>query len=242
VDAFATIEALYIADGHHRTAAARQTWETKKDDRWANAMMGFFNADAPGMTVLPIHRCITLAGHKDFDHIIEQIAEYFDVALIPMPDVPYDERASFLLGLVTERARHDRTAFAMVGLPTEIGILIEAGHAQMSTWPWPDKMPEASRALPTAVFETGVLRAALGVSEEEIDHGSRIEYPKDAGAVLDAVRRGKAQLGFLLPPTPLDAIFEVARLRQNLPRKSTFFFPKLLTGLTVHRIETGPND
>ncbi len=230
-----------IADGHHRTAAARETWEKKKDDRWANAMMGFFNADASGMTVLPIHRVITQAAHGEIDEVIERIAEYFDVALIPMPDVPYDERASFLLGLVTERARHDRTAFAMVSLPTEIGFLIEAGRSQISKWPWPEKMPEAYRALPTAVFETGVLRAALSFSDEEIDQGSRIEYPKDAGAVMDVVRRGRAQLGFLLPPTPLDAIFEVARLRQNLPRKSTFFFPKLLTGLTVHRIEAGPN-
>lgn len=231
-----------IADGHHRTAAARQTWEAKKDDRWTNVMMAFFNSDAPGMTVLPIHRVITKAARGDVDEIIEKVAEYFDVALIPMPDVPYDERASFLQGLVAERARRDRTAFAMVSLPTEIGFLIEANRSQMSKWPWPAGMHEASRALPTAVFETGVLRAAFGFSDEDIDHSSRIEYPKDATSVLDAVRRGKAQLGFLLPPTPLDSIFEVARLGQNLPRKSTFFFPKLLTGLTVHRIEAGPND
>jgi uncharacterized protein (DUF1015 family) len=231
-----------IADGHHRTAAARQTWEQKHDDRWAGAMMAFFNADAPGMTELPSHRVISNASRNGIDEIIEKIAEYFDVALIPMPDVPYDERASFLLGLVTERARHGRVAFAMVGSPNEIGFLIEAGRSQMSSWPWPKAMPEACRALPTAVFETGVLRAALGFSEDDIDHGPRIEYPKDASAVLDSVRPGRAQLGFLLPPTPLDAIFEVARLRQNLPRKSTFFFPKLLTGLTVHRIEAGPND
>jgi uncharacterized protein (DUF1015 family) len=231
-----------IADGHHRTAAARQTWTTKKDDRWANAMMAFFNSDAPGMTVLPIHRLVTQAGRGEIDEIIEKIAEHFDVALIPMPDVPYDERASFLQGLVVERARRDRTAFAMVSLPTEIGFLIEAGRSQMNAWPWPEMMSEAARALPTAVFETGVLRAALGFSDEDIDHSAKIGYPKDAADVLDAVRRGKAQLGFLLPPTPLDSIFEVARLRQNLPRKSTFFFPKLLTGLTVHRIEAGPND
>jgi uncharacterized protein (DUF1015 family) len=231
-----------IADGHHRTAAACQTWEQKQDDRWAGAMMAFFNADAPGMTVLPIHRVITNAAHGGIDAIVEKIAEYFDIALIPMPDVPYDERASFLLGLVTERARQDRVAFGMVGGPSEIGFLIEAGRAQMNGWPWPPSMPEAYRSLPTAVFETGVLRAALGFSDDEIDHSTRIEYPKDAATVLDAVRPGRAQLGFLLPPTPLDAIFEVARLRQNLPRKSTFFFPKLLTGLTVHRIEAGPND
>jgi uncharacterized protein (DUF1015 family) len=231
-----------IADGHHRTAAARQTWEEKRDERWAGAMMAFFNADAPGMTVLPIHRVITNVSRLGIDEVIEKIAEYFDVALIPMPDVPYDERASFLLGLVTERARHDRVAFAMVGSPTEIGFLIEAGRSQMSTWPWPSAMPEACRTLPTAVFETGVLRAALDFSDEDIDHSARIEYPKDAGSVLEVVRRGRAQLGFLLPPTPLDAIFELARLRQNLPRKSTFFFPKLLTGLTVHRIEAGPTD
>jgi uncharacterized protein (DUF1015 family) len=130
----------------------------------------------------------------------------------------------------------------MIGSPSEIGFLIEAGRNQMSGWPWPAEMSEAYRTLPTAVFETGVLRAALGFSDDEIDNSARIEYPKDASTVLDSVRPGRAQLGFLLPPTPLDAIFEVARLHQNLPRKSTYFFPKLLTGLTVHRIEAGPND
>ncbi len=231
-----------IADGHHRTAAARQTWQIKQDDRWASAMMSFFNADAPGMTVLPIHRVLTRVMRGGIDEVVERIADHFDVALIPMPDVPYDQRASFLLGLVNERARHDRVAFAMVGQTNEIGFLIEAGRAQMAKWAWNPSTPEAYRLLPTAVFEMGVLRAALEFTDNEIDHSDKILYPKEPTEVLDIVRPGGAQLGFLLPPTPLDAIFEVARLRLNLPRKSTFFFPKLLTGLTVHRIEAGPND
>jgi uncharacterized protein (DUF1015 family) len=231
-----------IADGHHRTAAARDTWQRRQKDNWAGVMMAFFNADAPGMTVLPIHRLVTSVPGRDFDSLIEGIAELFDVALIPMPDVPYDERASFLAGLVAERARHDRISFAMVGQPSEIAFLLEAGKAQMAKWPWPPDLPEESRQLPTSVFETGILHAALGFSVEDIDSGKRLDFPKDVGTVVESVRSGRAQLGFLLPPTPLDAIFSVARLKRNLPQKSTFFFPKLLTGLVVHRIEDGQND
>jgi uncharacterized protein (DUF1015 family) len=103
-------------------------------------------------------------------------------------------------------------------------------------------MPAEARALPTALFEVAVLRGTLHLEGFQIERGDRLTFPKNAAELIGAVRAGERQLGFILPPTPLAAVFSMARRRRNMPQKSTYFFPKLLSGLTVHRIETGPAD
>ncbi|MBI3873181.1 MAG: DUF1015 domain-containing protein [candidate division Zixibacteria bacterium] len=231
-----------IADGHHRTGAAFDTWKQTGDERWAYAMMAFFNADAPGMTVLPIHRALSFKPSWSFPRFLERLSDAFDVTDVPLADSTPADTAALLEGSIKDRSRSERVAFGMVGPQKGIGYLLEAGPERLSRWNWPAAMHPACRLLPTAIFETGVLRASLGYSDDQIDRGERLNFPKDAAELVASVQSGKFPLGFILPPTGLDSIFEVARLRQNLPQKSTFFFPKLLTGLVVHRIGAERSD
>jgi uncharacterized protein (DUF1015 family) len=95
---------------------------------------------------------------------------------------------------------------------------------------------DAWRALDVAVLHELVLAQGLSVSEQAIRAGEHVTYTRDAQAALDAVRTGAdgAQLAFLLNPTPPAAIRDVARAGDRMPQKSTYFYPKLITGLLIN--------
>jgi uncharacterized protein (DUF1015 family) len=229
-----------IADGHHRTASAFDTWKTTGDESWAYAAMAFFNAESAGMTVLPIHRAVTGGRAGRFEDFLEHLADNFEVHHLPVPGRSSRQIIAQLESLVHGRQSLDKVAFGLVGPDPNMAFLVEAPRPLPANWPWPKSSTPAWRSLATAIFETGILRAVLGFSDGQIAAANGLEFTKDALTLIDWVRSGQCQLGFMLPPTSLSSIFEVARLGQNLPQKSTFFFPKLLTGLTIHRMEPPP--
>ena len=152
------------------------------------------------------------------------------------------EAASRLEAIARERSDKGRIAFGMVGPQPNPVFIVEAPEPVPNDWSWPYPDDDAYRRLATAVFQYGILRESIGLASTEIDEGKGLAFPKDSSEVTESVHKGKYQLGFILPPTPVAAVFDVARKRHNLPQKSTFFFPKLLSGLVINRIrETIPD-
>ena len=100
----------------------------------------------------------------------------------------------------------------------------------------PDR-PEPYRRLDTAVLEALVLRGALGMSDDDISHQRGLVYSKDAGDAVSAVQAGDASAAFLMAPTPVERVREVAEAGEPMPPKSTFFFPKIPTGLVFNLLE-----
>ncbi len=90
---------------------------------------------------------------------------------------------------------------------------------------------EAYRRLDTGVLEALLLKGALGLSDEDISHLHDFRYAREAGEALELVRGGEYDVAFLMRPTPVAQVRDVAAAGENMPPKSTFFFPKLLTGL-----------
>ena len=226
-----------IADGHHRTAAAFDAYRLRNQEDWAYAMMAFFNADAPGTTIRPIHRTVSRGPNWRFSDFLENLADHFRVQDIPSDGLSNAEVASRLESIVRDRQRADRIAFGMIGPEPNLIHIVESPLPPPTDWPWPDQVDDDYRRLATAVFESGILRGALKISSEDIAEGRGLAFPKEAVDVISQVRSGEQQVGFVLPPTSLSAVFHVARQRRNLPQKSTLFFPKLLSGLVIHRIE-----
>ena len=231
-----------IADGHHRTAAAFDTWKKTGREDWAYAAMAFFNADASGMTVLPIHRAVARDRAWRFADFLERLADNFEVLHLPVTGRSDGQIIAQIEGLIHDHHDAERVAFGMIGPDPGVAFLVQAPSPLPTAWPWPKNAPAAWRGLATAVFDTGILRGVLGFSEDQIAAAKDLDFTKDATALVESVRKGRFQLGFILPPTSLASIFEVARLGHNLPQKSTFFFPKLLTGLAIHRMEPSPSE
>jgi uncharacterized protein (DUF1015 family) len=98
-------------------------------------------------------------------------------------------------------------------------------------------MPEAYRHLDTGVLEALLLKPALGLSDEDIDHLHNFGYARDAAEALALIDAGSYDVAFLLRPTPIELVRAVAASGASMPPKSTYFFPKVLTGLLFNPLE-----
>jgi uncharacterized protein (DUF1015 family) len=95
-------------------------------------------------------------------------------------------------------------------------------------------MPEPYRRLDTAVLEALVLRGALGMSEDDISHLRGLDYSKNLQDAIERVESGAADAGFFMRATPVEQVREVAAAGESMPPKSTYFFPKVPTGLVFN--------
>jgi hypothetical protein len=95
-------------------------------------------------------------------------------------------------------------------------------------------MPEPYRRLDTAVLEALVLRGALGMSEDDISHLRGLGYSNDLGDAIEAVESGRMDAGFFMRATPVEQVRAVAATGESMPPKSTYFYPKVPTGLVFN--------
>src|SRR5207302_7604693 len=90
---------------------------------------------------------------------------------------------------------------------------------------------DAYRRLDTAVLEALILKSTLGMSDEDIDHLRGLGYTRDAQQAIELIRSGECDVAFLMAPTPIERVQAVAAAGESMPPKSTYFFPKVPTGL-----------
>jgi len=242
VGAFFRDRQLYIADGHHRYETALAYREELREARRelpledaANfTLMALSAIEDSGLLVLPTHRIVRGVAQERLAEFPRDLADLFEnEALAGDPDA---EAITRTLAEASEGGA--RTAFAMV-TPDGVSILRQtnAGRAAMDGRAGEHVgASEAWRSLDVAVLHELVLAHGLSVSEQAIRAGEHITYTRDAQAAIDAVRSGAdgAQLAFLLNPTPPAAIRDVARAGDRMPQKSTYFYPKLITGLVIN--------
>ena len=100
----------------------------------------------------------------------------------------------------------------------------------------PDK-PEPYRRLDTAVLEALVLKGALGMSEDDISHLNGLDYARDTEQARERVESGAAEAAFFMRGTPVEQVRDVAAAGESMPPKSTYFFPKVLTGMVFNPLE-----
>jgi uncharacterized protein (DUF1015 family) len=202
---------ILIADGHHRYETAvryREERDAAGDGdgahRWV--MMGLTALDDPGLVVLPTHRVLTEwpAG----------IAEGFDVTPVS--------------GLDELRAR---LATAPAGAPA-FGLVTPGGTAVLTGPADPSASPAAR--LDVAVLEERILKPAFGEDQAALTARGVLSYVKDTAEAYELGRRGGAAAVLILRSMPTDAVREVAEAGETMPQKSTYFFPKLVTGLAFH--------
>jgi len=210
---------LYIADGHHRyeTAVAYA-----QDDPTADRVLSFIvSAGDPGLTILPTHRIIFGAG-RDQAKLIESWREWFDIGRV----APCMDRVERLAEL-----GRDRTACVVAFPGGYDAILVLKQDAPL------DKVPDlgkssAVRALDVARIETLVVQSILGAGTATPSLG----YTADAHAAFDAVRNRGAAAAVLLNPTRVEQVIAVADAGDVMPPKSTYFVPKVPSGLVVRRL------
>jgi uncharacterized protein (DUF1015 family) len=215
---------LLIADGHHRYETARvYADEVGGDGDHRYVLMLLCSLSDPGLLVLPTHRL--LGGLKDDSAKQEAIRD------VLLRDFEVDELAA--PAELEPRDDDGRVAFGYMDSffrkPYRV-TLRDQSIADRAL----DGMPAAYRRLDTAVLEALVLRGALGMSEDDISHLRGLSYSNRLAEAIEHVKAGTADAGFFLRGTPVEQVREVAATGEPMPPKSTYFFPKVPTGLVFN--------
>ena len=217
---------LLIADGHHRYETARVYAEEIGGEGPHRYVLMFLCAlSDPGLLVFPTHRLLT--GLKDDrskqEALRDTLMRDFDLEQVEPADLePSGPSDRVQLGYMD--AFH-RQAYRLTLKDQSIADAALQG------------MPEPYRRLDTAVLEAIVLKGALGMSEDDISHLDGLGYSKTFDDALDAVQTGRYDAGFFMRGTPVEQVSEVAAAGVSMPPKSTYFYPKIPTGLIFNLLQ-----
>jgi uncharacterized protein (DUF1015 family) len=208
---------LLIADGHHRYETMQAyAEEVGGDGEHRYILMCLVALEDPGLTVFPTHRLVRGLDAARREALARALERDFEIAEVPIEQIaPPAGDGPLQLGYIDADGPPRRLTLK----DQAIADAALAGHS------------EAYRQLDTGVLETLLLKNALGLSDEDIAHFNGLFYARDTPEALAAVRSGEYDAAFLMRPTPVGQVREVAAAGENMPPKSTFFFPKLLTGL-----------
>jgi uncharacterized protein (DUF1015 family) len=209
---------LLIADGHHRYETMQAYAEEiggQGDHRYI--LMCLVALEDPGLTVFPTHRLVNGLDSDRQQALAEALRRDFEITEVPLEQIaPAPGSGPLQLGYIDA---HSQRPFRLT--------LRDQAIADTAL---PGRSP-AYRELDTGVLEALVLKGALGLSDEDIAHFNGLFYARDTAEALAMVRSGEYDAAFLMRPTPVQQVREVAAAGENMPPKSTYFFPKLLTGL-----------
>jgi uncharacterized protein (DUF1015 family) len=226
---------LIIADGHHRYETAlnyrnEMRAKNKSNDPEApyeRVMISFVNMDTPGLVILPTHRVVFgLDGFNIYTKAM-QVMKYFDIEdLGSLTDI--QEAVTKL-----REAGKDRTA--LLAVTAQNAFLLKAKRDQQS--PSLIGLSEQQRALDVVQLHKLILEEIIGMSEEDIRAQKHLKYIRDAQEAVDEVRKGNAQVALLMDPARMEQVRDIAFAGEVMPQKSTDFYPKMLSGLTIYSVD-----
>ncbi len=229
---------LVIADGHHRyeTALAYRDEcrsQTASDERAEFVMMTFVRKECEGLALLPTHRVVHALPDFDWREFLRATDRFFDCEAASAPPSA-DEGWTPFLKVLAERIR-ERPAFGVYGGPGKICRLRLRRDVDLAK-ALPE-LPASLRQLDVVVLHRLLLDKILGIDPRAVREERNLRYVREAGNAIGQVERAEAQACFLMNPTPVEAVWENALAGQVLPQKSTDFYPKLLSGLTIYWLD-----
>ena len=209
-----------IADGHHRYESAVAVMEERPDEEGARFVLAYFcSLKDRGFRIFPIHRLVRppLGG------------ETMDLGGRLLECVP----GEILIGAtgpeaVLARLREEGEGCFAALLPSGPPLLLRPARGRRKEEAGPGALDDVD----TVVLQREILTAVLGITSEDVGTGA-VEYTADAGEAFRRVRSGEVAAAFLLNPLRVDSVVRAAREGLRLPQKSTFFYPKVFTGLAI---------
>ena len=209
---------LLIADGHHRYETARTyAQEVGGEGDHNYVLMCLVSMSDPGLTVFPTHRLVGRLADDRRARLEEELERDFDVA-----EVSADE-------VVPEGGNGDAPTYGYLDQGGR-SLRLRLGSPETVDRALADHSP-SYRSLDTAVLEKLVLEDTLGLTEEDISHQHGLAYARDLDQARELLGSGEYEVAFLLRPTPIEQVQAVAQAGETMPPKSTYFYPKLLSGL-----------
>jgi len=199
-------------------------WKSAAAESFDARMMTLFNIDEPGMSIRPIHRIVHAVPYFDPQAFLAKAQEDFEVSVHgSLAEMQQETRAG--------RDRHTfgcytNGVFATLAM-RDVGVMDALISDRSSDW----------KRLDVSILHTAVLDRVLGIDAKALEEQRNVTYTVDITHGVKTVDEGKEQLFFLLNPTTADEVRRVADRGEKMPQKSTDFYPKLLTGLVLSKME-----
>jgi uncharacterized protein (DUF1015 family) len=210
---------LLIADGHHRYETARTyAEEVGGEGPHRYVLMDLVALQDPGLTVFPTHRLLKDLTPDQQEALANAIRRHFEIEELSSTDelIPDGDLQNVRMGYIDA---HFQRPFV---LTLKDHAAVDAALAGRS---------EAYRRLDTAVLEALILKGALNMSDEDIDHLDQLGYARDGAEAIRLVLSGQFDATFLMAAVPIERVQAIAAAGESMPPKSTYFYPKVPTGL-----------
>ncbi len=236
-------KSIYIADGHHRyeTAAAYERDKKAADPYWSGeepfnfVMMTLIGGNDPGLIALPTHRLVKLpddAAAAPMASLKENLDRLFHIEEVEPSGGNRTEAVKAWLRILAKRGRR-RAAFGIYGLAKDhLYVMHPRRRAKLQTL-MPRERSREWKSLDVSMLHWLVLRQMLGVDTPQKE-GTCLQYTRDGVEATEKVDAGQCQLAFLMNPIAIPRILAVADAGERMPPKSTYFHPKLPTGLVMY--------
>ncbi|MGH9359715.1 MAG: DUF1015 domain-containing protein [Terriglobia bacterium] len=234
---------LIIADGHHRyeTALAYRDLrhaEENADERLDYVMATFVRMETAGLTILPTHRVVHSLPSFDWSAFSAGSKKVFDWELLH--ESPATAKGAGDLEQKLAAAGRNHHAVAAYAGEGKLALLsLKNGYDLAAALPG---LSEPQRRLDVIILHRLLLEGALGISQQAVREEKNLHYVRDLREASEMVNSGKAQLCFLMNPTPIESVRDVAFGGHVMPQKSTDFYPKLLSGFTIYWLDNPQGD
>ncbi len=237
---------LVIADGHHRYETALNYRNERRaaagkniaDAPYERAMMTFINTQGAGLTILPTHRVVAKLRQFNWTELRRHLEPWFTAEAIPFSDEngKAQAREEFLRKLSAARAKRAIGVYPAVGDGARAFYVLTLREGVDLSRLLPSVSP-LQRELDVVLLHDGILEPGLGITPQSVVAESNLTYEREAGAALDAVDQGSAQIAFLLNACDVEQVVKIATAGEVMPQKSTDFYPKLMSGITMYSVD-----
>jgi len=234
---------VFIADGHHRYETAinyRNEMREKLpnftgEELYNYVMMYFTNTNSEGLSILPIHRLVSNLSNFDKKKIIKKAGEFFNIEKLSLNESDEKTVKQKLFSDMKERGKKEHI-FGMY-LGNDEYLLLTLKDEDVLDRLITNSRHPSWKKLDVTILHTLLIEKVLGVSEKNLAEQKNITYTISEDEAIKDVKAGKYQIALFLNPTKIEEVKDVAAAGEKMPQKSTFFYPKLLTGLVMNKLE-----
>ncbi len=233
----------YIADGHHRYSTAisyrdylvEKHSPADKERQCYFTMMYFVNMNNKGMVILPTHRMLRQVPDYSMDELTSRLEPYFSIEALDFNGKDNNEKSAAISQALVERS-NGNTVFCLALANEEKGLMLILKDQNVLE-SFDEFRGKVSASHDVSILQHLVFEKILELPKADIDSQKIIRYKKDIIEGLDKMSDGKYQMGFFINATRIEQVREVADAEEIMPQKSTFFYPKIPSGLVFNTID-----
>jgi uncharacterized protein (DUF1015 family) len=235
---------VFIADGHHRYETAINYRDEMRalglkcigNESYENRMMTFINMDDKGLTILPTHRLIFGLKNFSFDSLLKKLKPYFWSNEYPWVSQGEEKfsRADLLEDIKMTGATAHTFGLAVAGIKKYYMFTLK--NDKIMDKIVTDTHSPIWKRLDVTILHSFILEKILSITKEQVEQEEKVNYIRSFDEAIDNIRRGKYQMAFLLNPTKIEEVKKVSLQGERMPQKSTDFYPKLLSGIVISKI------